>query len=99
MNNSTQVLMDITKFITKNFKNHKIWNVEIDFPESSEDSADGFAKHGIVEVSATDAQGNWNIHTFAFNSPDKVDDETKSYFKNHTIPLFVKTKDTLLWKE
>lgn len=99
MNNSTQVLVDITNFITKNFKNHKIWDVEITFPESSEDSSDGFAKHGVLEVCATKPNGDWNSHTFVFNSPDKVDEETKSYFTNHTFPLFIKTKDTLLWEE
>lgn len=91
--------MDITNFVTKNFKNHKIWNIEIDFPEYSEDSADGFPKHGVLSVNATNSDGNWNSHTFVFNSPDKVDEETKSYFTNHTFPLFVKTSNTLLWKE
>lgn len=57
MISSTQ-LVDITNFIVKNFKNHKIWNVEITSPESIDESADGFAKHGIVEVSATNSQGN-----------------------------------------
>lgn len=99
MNTSTHFLVDITNFIVGNFKNHKIWDVEIAFPESSEDSANGFPKHGLVEVSATDAQGNWNSHSFLFNSPDNVDEETKSYFTNHTFPLFVKTSNTLLWKE
>lgn len=99
MTTSTHFLVDITNFIVGNFKNHKIWDVEIAFPESSEDSANGFPKHGLVEVSATDAQGNWNSHSFLFNSPDNVDEETKSYFTNHTFPLFVKTSNTLLWKE
>ena len=99
MNNSTQFLIDITNFIVGNFKNHKIWDVEIAFPESSEDSANGFPKHGLVEVSATDPQGNWNSHSFIFNSPENVDEETKSYFTNLTFPLFVDTKNTLLWKE
>lgn len=31
MNNSTQFLVDITNFIVGNFKNHKIWDVEIFF--------------------------------------------------------------------
>ena len=99
MNTSTQFLIDITNFIVNNFKGHRIWNVEITSPESSNESADGFDKHGIVEVSATDPQGNWNIHTFVFNSPENVDEETKSYFTNLTFPLFVDTKNTLLWKE
>jgi hypothetical protein len=98
MISSTQ-LLDITNFIVKNFKNHKIWNVEITSPESIDESADGFAKHGIVEVSATYSQGNWNAHTFVFNSPENVDEETKSYFTNHTFPLFVNTANTLLWEE
>ena len=99
MNNSTQFLVDITNFIVNNFKGHRIWNVEITSPESSDESADGFSKHGIVEVSATDAQGNWNSHTFVFNYPENVDEETKSYFTNLTFPLFVDTPNTLLWKE
>lgn len=99
MNNSTQFLVDITNFIVGNFNNHKIWDIEIAFPESSEDSANGFPKHGLVEVSATDAQGNWNSHSFMFNSPENVDEETKSYFTNLTFPLFVNTPNTLLWKE
>ena len=98
-NTSTQFLVDITNFIVNNFKNHKIWNIEITSPESSEESADGFAKHGIVEVSVTDAQGNWNSHTFVFNSPDNVDEETKGYFTNCTFPLYVNTANTLLWEE
>ena len=98
MTNSTQ-LLDITNFIVNNFKDYRIWNVEITSPESFDESSDGFDKHGVVEVSATDAQGNWNSHTFVFNSPDNVDDETKSYFTNHTFPLFVKTSNTLLWEE
>lgn len=98
MTSSTQ-LLDITNFIVKNFKNHKIWNVEITSPESIDESSDGFAKHGFVEVSATDSQGNWNAHTFVFNSPENVDEETKSYFTNHTFPLFVNTANTLLWEE
>lgn len=98
MISSTQ-LVDITNFIVKNFKNHKIWNVEITSPESIDESADGFAKHGIVEVSATNSKGNWNAHTFVFNSPENVDEETKSYFTNHTFPLFVNTANTLLWEE
>ena len=98
MISSTQ-LVDITNFIVKNFKNHKIWNVEITSSESFDESADGFAKHGIVEVSATDTQGNWNSHAFVFNSPENVDEETKSYFTNLTFPLFVNTPNTLLWKE
>ena len=96
---STKFLVDITNFIVNNFKDQRIWNVEITSPESVDESADGFAKHGVVEVSATDAQGNWNSHSFLFNSPDNVDEETKSYFTNHTFPLFVKTSNTLLWKE
>lgn len=98
-NTSTQFLVDITNFIVGNFKNHKIWDVEIAFPESSEDSADGFDKHGVIEVSATDTQGNWNSHTFVFNSPENVDEETKRYFKNCTFPLYVNTANTLLWEE
>ena len=98
-NTSTQFLLDITNFIVGNFKNHRIWNVEITSPESVDESADGFAKHGVVEVSATDSQGNWNSHSFVFNSPENVDEETKSYFTNHTFPLFVKTSNTLLWEE
>lgn len=99
MNNSTQFLVDITNFIVNNFKDHRIWNVEITSPESFDESADGFAKHGIVEVSATDAQGNWNIHAFVFNSPENVDEETKSYFTNCTFPLYVNTSNTVLWEE
>ncbi len=98
-NTSTKFLVDITNFIVNNFKNHRIWNVEITSPESFDESADGFAKHGIVEVSATDAQGNWNSHSFVFNSPENVDEEIKSYFTNHTFPLFVNTANTLLWEE
>lgn len=98
-NTSTQFLVDITNFIVGNFKNHRIWNVEITSPESVDESADGFAKHGVVEVSATDAQGNWNSHTFVFNSPENVDEETKSYFKNCTFLLYVNTANTLLWEE
>lgn len=99
MTNSTQFLVDITNFIVSNFKNHKIWDVEIAFPESSEDSANGFSKHGLVEVSATDTQGNWNSQSFIFNSPDNVDEETKSYFTNCTFPLYVNTSNTVLWEE
>lgn len=99
MSNSIQVLIDITNFIVGNFKNHKIWDVEITFPESSEDSANGFPKHGLVEVSATDAQGNWNNHSFIFNSPENVDEEMKSYFTNCTFPLYVNTPTTVLWEE
>lgn len=99
MNNSTQFLLDITNFIVGNFKNHKIWDVEIAFPEFSEDSANGFPKHGLVEISATDTQGNWNSHTFVFNSPENVDEETKSYFTNLTFHLFVNTSNTMLWEE
>lgn len=97
--NSTQFLVDITNFIVGNFKNHRIWNLEITSPESFDESADGFDKHGIVEISATDSKGNWNSHTFVFNSPENVDEETKSYFTNLTFPLFVDTPNTLLWKE
>ncbi len=99
MSNSTQVLIDITNFIVGNFKNHKIWDVEITFPESSEVSANGFPKHGLVEVSATDFKGNWNSHSFMFNSPENVDEETKSYFTNCTFPLYVNTSNTVLWEE
>ena len=99
MTNSTQFLVDITNFIVNNFKNHKIWDVEITFPESSEDSANGFPKHGIVEVSATDSKGNWNSHSFIFNSPENVDGETKSYFTNCTFPLYVNNSNTILWEE
>lgn len=99
MSNSTQFLIDITNFIVGNFKNHKIWDVEIALPESSEDSADGFAKHGVVEVSATDSKGNRNSHTFVFNSPENVDEETKSYFTNCTFPLYINTSNTVLWEE
>lgn len=97
--NSTQFLVDITNFIVGNFKNHKIWDVEIAFPESSEDSANGFPKHGLVEVSATDFQGNWTSQSFIFNSPENVDEETKSYFTNCTFPLYVNTSNTVLWEE
>lgn len=99
MTNSTQFLVDITNFIVNNFKNHKIWDVEIAFPESSEDSANGFPKHGLVEVSATDSKGNWNSHSFIFNSPENVDGETKSYFTNCTFPLYVNNSNTILWEE
>jgi hypothetical protein len=99
MTNSTQFLVDITNFIVNNFKNHKIWDVEIAFPESSEDSANGFPKYGLVEVSATDFKGNWNSHSFMFNSPENVDEETKSYFTNCTFPLYVNTSNTVLWEE
>ena len=99
MTNSTQFLVDITNFIVNNFKNHKIWDVEIAFPESSEDSANGFPKHGLVEVSATDFKGNWNSHSFMFNSPENVDEETKSYFTICTFPLYVNTSNTVLWEE
>ena len=98
-NTSTQFLVDITNFVVNNFKNHRIWNIEITSPESFDESADGYDKHGVLSVSATDAQGNWNSHTFVFNSPDNVDEETKSYFTNHTFPLFVKTENLLLWRE
>lgn len=98
-NTSTQFLLDITNFIVSNFKNHKIWDVEIAFPESSEDSANGFPKHGLVEVSATDSKGNWNSHSFIFNSPENVDGETKSYFTNCTFPLYVNNSNTILWEE
>ena len=87
MSNSTQVLIDITNFIVGNFKNHKIWDVEITFPESSEDSANGFPKHGLVEVSATDAQGNWNNNSFIFNSPENVDEEMKELLYKLHFPF------------
>lgn len=99
MTNSTQFLVDITNFIVNNFKNHKIWDVEIAFPESSEDSANGFPKHGLVEVTATDSKGDWNSHSFIFNSPENVDGETKSYFTNCTFPLYVNNSNTILWEE
>lgn len=99
MTNSTQFLVDITNFIIGNFKNHRIWNLEITSPESSNESADGFDKHGIVEVSATDPQGNWNSHSFMFNSPENVDEETKSYFTNCTFLLYVNTSNTVLLEE
>ena len=99
MSNSTQFLIDITNFIVGNFKNHKIWDVEITFPDSSEDSANGFPKHGLVEVSATDAQGNWNSHSFIFNSPENVGEEMQSYFRICTFPLYVNTPTTVLWEE
>lgn len=99
MNNSTQFLVDITNFIVNNFKDHRIWSLEITPPESFDESADGFDKHGVLEVSATDSQGNWNSHTFVFNSPENVDKETKSYFTNCTFPLYVNTPNTLLWEE
>lgn len=98
MISSTQ-LVDITNFIVNNFKDHRIWNVEITSPESFDESADGFDKHGIVEISATDSQGNWNGHTFVFNSPENVVGETKSCITNHTFPLFVNTANTMLWEE
>jgi hypothetical protein len=98
MTNSTQ-LLDITNFIVNNFKDHRIWSVEITSPESFDESSDGFDKHGIVDVSATDAQGNWNSHSFIFNSPENVDVEMKSYFTNCTFPLYVNTPNTLLWEE
>ena len=99
MTNSTQFLVDITNFLVNNFKDHRIWNIEITYPESFDESTDGFDKHGVLVVSATDFEGNWNSHTFVFNSPDNIDEETKSYFTNLTFPLFVKTSNTLLWEE
>ena len=42
---------------------------------------------------------DWSLHEFVFNSPENVDEETKSYFTNHTFPLFVNTANTLLWEE
>lgn len=74
-------------------------DVEIAFPESSEGSADGFPKHGVLFVSATNSEGSWNSHSFMFNSPENVDEETKSYFTNCTFPLYVNNSNTVLWEE
>ena len=50
-------------------------------------------------MSATNSEGSWNSHSFIFNSPENVDEETKSYFTNCTFPLYVNTSNTVLWEE
>lgn len=50
-------------------------------------------------MSATNSEGSWNSHSFMFNSPENVDEETKSYFTNCTFLLYVNTSNTVLWEE
>ena len=96
---STDFLVDITEFIKKNFKDRTILDMEIKFPRTSRETGLGFYTHGRVTITATDSQVDWSLHDFVFNSPENVDEETKSYFTNHTFPLVVNTANTLLWEE
>lgn len=62
----------ISEFVLTHFKDYRVWDIEISFPQYSEEPTRGYYTHGLLEVSASNANGMWDSHSFKFNSPDKL---------------------------
>lgn len=89
----------ISEFILTQFKDYRVWDIEITFPQSSEETAAGFYKHGSLGVSASDKEGKWNYHSFEFNSPKKLDKEMFELFDDNSLLAFVKNDSIVIWSE
>lgn len=87
----------VSEFILTHFKDYRVWDVEITFPQSAEETAAGFYTHGLLELSASDKEGNWDSYTFEFNSPDKLDKEMFELFDAGTLSVYVKNDSIVIW--
>lgn len=99
MKDTGTFLLLVSEFILTHFKDYRVWDVEITFPQSAEETARGYYTHGLLEVSATSADGEWDSHSFEFNSPDKVKKELFELFDEDVLPVFVKNESIVIWSE
>lgn len=92
-------LLLLSEFILTHFKDCRVWDVEITFPQSVEETSQGYYTHGLLEVSATSADGEWGSHSFEFNSPEKLKTELFDLFDDGVLPVFVKNDSIVIWSE
>lgn len=71
MKDTSTFLPLLSEFISTHFKNYRVWDIEITFPQSSKETSRGYYTHGLLEVSATNTEDEWGSHSFEFNSPNK----------------------------
>lgn len=89
----------VSEFILTHFKNYRIWNIEITFPQSSEETSRGYYTHGRLDVSASNADDEWGSYSFEFNSPDKIKTDLYELFDEGISPVFVKSDSIVIWSE
>lgn len=89
----------VSEFILTHFKNYRIWDIEITFPQSSEETSRGYYTHGRLDVSASNADGEWGSYSFEFNSPDKIKTDLYELFDEGISPVFVKSDSIVIWSE
>ena len=92
-------LLLVSEFILTHFKDYRVWDVEITFPQSAEETARGYYTHGLLEVSATSADGKWGSHSFEFNSPNKLKKDLYELFDEGVFSVFVKNDSIVIWSE
>lgn len=99
MKDTSTFLGQINDFILRQFKGYRIWDIEITFPQSSKETSSGYYTHGQLTVYATDSQGKWDIHSFEFNSPNKVSSELRELLDSSVYITLVKNKEIVIWAE
>lgn len=72
MKDASTFLPLLSEFISTYFKNYRVWDIEITFPQSTKETSRGYYTHGLLEVSATNTEDEWDSHSFEFNSPNKI---------------------------
>lgn len=92
-------LLLVSEFILTHFKDYRVWDVEVTFPQSAEETVRGYYTHGLLEVSATSADGEWGSHSFEFNSPNKIKSDLSELFDGGFLHVFVKNDSIVIWSE
>lgn len=99
MKDTSTFLRLISDFISTHFKNYRVWDIEITFPQSSKETSRGYYTHGLLEVSASNTDDEWDSYSFEFNSPDKLKTELYELFDEGISPIFVKNDSIVIWSE
>lgn len=99
MKDTSAFLLLLSEFILTHFKDYRIWDIEITFPQSSKETSRGYYTHGLLEVSATNAEGEWDSHSFEFNSPNKLKKDLFELFDEGALSVFVRNDSIVIWSE
>lgn len=89
----------LSEFILTHFKGYRVWDIEITFPQSSEETSRGYYTHGLLEVSASNTEGKWDSYSFEFNSPNKVKNDLIELFDAGLLHAFVRNDSIVIWSE
>ena len=99
MKDTSTFLPLLSEFISTHFKNYRVWDIEVTFPQSTKETSRGYYTHGLLEVSATNTEDEWDSHSFEFNSPNKIKSDLSELFDGGLLHVFVKNDSIVIWSE